>query len=93
MDEDVYQLSVIFRGHVQGVYFRATTEHIARSFAVTGRVWNLPDGRVSMVAEGTEPEVEAFLSRIQEVRSDHITDVERESSMGPRQYEDFAIAH
>lgn len=93
MAGEVFQLTVCFNGRVQGVFFRATTEQIARQFAVTGRVKNLPDGRVWLLAEGDQSEVEAFLHQIQEARSQHITDVEREESHGTRQFEDFGIAY
>lgn len=39
-------------GIVQGVFFRANTESVARSLALTGWVRNLTDGRVEVVAEG-----------------------------------------
>ena len=58
-----------FEGHVQGVGFRYTTVEIAQEFAVTGYVCNEPDGSVTVVAEGVEGEVLAFLHR---VRSSHV---------------------
>ncbi|MFH0909744.1 MAG: acylphosphatase [bacterium] len=53
-----------FEGRVQGVGFRYTTASIAARFKVSGYVKNLPDGDVELVAEGTEPEVLAFLAAI-----------------------------
>lgn len=44
---------VIFRGHVQGVGFRATTAMAAARLSVVGFVENLPDGTVLLEAEGT----------------------------------------
>lgn len=52
---------VHYSGRVQGVGFRVTVADIARGFAVAGWVRNLPDGRVQLLAEGTEAEVERFL--------------------------------
>ena len=43
---------VHYTGRVQGVGFRFTTCRLAESFAVAGRVKNLPDGRVRVVVEG-----------------------------------------
>jgi acylphosphatase len=40
---------VLFRGHVQGVGFRATTAAIASRLHLEGFVRNLPDGRVEVV--------------------------------------------
>ena len=64
--------AVYYSGQVQGVGFRATTAHIARSFAVTGWVRNLPDGRVQLVVEGDEGEVLRFLQAVRERWEGHI---------------------
>lgn len=55
---------VIYHGRVQGVGFRATTEHIARSYQVEGFVRNLPDGTVELVVRGEPAEIERFLSSV-----------------------------
>ena len=91
MAEEVFQLTVRFSGQVQGVYFRATTEKVSREFSVTGRVKNLPDGRVWLFAEGEQSEVEAFLSKIVELRGRYITETEKEESLGSRQFQDFSV--
>ncbi len=93
MAEEVFQLTVRFSGQVQGVYFRATTEQVSREFSVTGRVKNLPDGRVWLFAEGEQSEVEAFLSKIVELRGRYITETEKEESLESRQFHDFSIAY
>ena len=49
---------VIVSGHVQGVYFRGSTQEFARSEGLTGWVRNLPDGRVEAVFEGPRDAVE-----------------------------------
>jgi len=64
-------------GRVQGVWFRAWTQRKARELGLTGWVRNLPDGRVEVVAEGPQPQLEAFarwlwqgspLSRVSDVQ-------------------------
>jgi acylphosphatase len=55
---------VVYTGHVQGVFFRATSAEIAREFAVAGWVRNRPDGTVELEAEGDPEQVEAFLAAV-----------------------------
>ena len=58
------RVTVVYRGRVQGVGFRATVRHLARGYDVTGLVRNLPDGRVELIAEGAKAELQAFLEGI-----------------------------
>jgi acylphosphatase len=52
---------VIFRGRVQGVYFRANCAEKAESLGLRGYVRNLPDGNVEAVFEGDRPGIEACI--------------------------------
>ncbi|MDP7010040.1 MAG: acylphosphatase [Verrucomicrobiota bacterium] len=58
------RLHVYFSGHVQGVGFRYALKALSLEFDVTGWVKNLEDGRVEMVAEGDQDELEAFQAAI-----------------------------
>jgi acylphosphatase len=42
----------LVRGLVQGVGFRYRTRSRAEALGLSGWAWNLPDGRVEVVAEG-----------------------------------------
>ena len=50
---------VVFRGSVQGVYFRAHCAEKARALCLDGYVRNLPDGGVEAVFEGDRSVIEA----------------------------------
>ena len=64
MSSEPERRRVRYRGRVQGVGFRYTTVSVARAFAVSGYVRNLPDGSVEVVVEGFAPALERFLSAV-----------------------------
>ena len=47
-------------GRVQGVFYRATVAQHARTLAITGHAYNLPDGRVEVLAFGEPQALEAL---------------------------------
>ena len=49
-------------GRVQGVFFRAECERVAREHGVAGFVRNLPDGRVEAAFEGNDTDVDACVA-------------------------------
>lgn len=57
---------VNFSGKVQGVFFRATCEKLARNFTITGFVRNEPDGSVHLEAQGEADEIDRFVAAIHE---------------------------
>ncbi len=64
---------VYYSGDVQGVGFRATARHVARSHPdVRGWVRNLADGRVELFADGPARAVDAFLDDLRARMADHI---------------------
>jgi acylphosphatase len=48
-------------GRVQGVFYRATAARRAREMGLHGYARNLPDGRVEVLACGSEDTVSAFV--------------------------------
>lgn len=55
------QIRVRVEGHVQGVFFRATTEKVARSLGLAGWVKNRADGTVEAAFEGDDHAIGAIL--------------------------------
>jgi acylphosphatase len=48
-------------GRVQGVFFRQSTQQQAQLLNITGHAINLPDGRVEVLACGTETAIKQLL--------------------------------
>ena len=87
----VQQREVYFSGRVQGVGFRQTTSTLAKQFAVTGFVKNLPDGRVQLVVEGQPKEIESFLAAIRKEMGRNITNTEEKTSPATGEFQGFGI--
>ena len=58
---EIKAVHVLVRGHVQGVFFRATTRSIAHEMGLRGWIRNLPEGHVELVALGPESDLRSFL--------------------------------
>jgi acylphosphatase len=82
-----------FSGHVQGVGFRYTTQDLARDFNVSGYVRNLPDGRVELVMEGPEDQMDGLLSAIQQKMEGLIRKVDTQVSPATGEFRGFSIRH
>jgi acylphosphatase len=79
-------------GHVQGVFFRATTRQRAQQAGVAGWVRNDPDGTVEMLLEGAPGAVDAVESWVRSggprsARVESVEAVDRE----PEGHDEFAI--
>ena len=92
MHQASHRAQVTFRGTVQGVGFRYRTCRIAYSHPdVTGAVRNKDDGSVTLTAEGTKEQIEAFISEVIESMAGYITDNEIRWSSGRQHYQAFVI--
>lgn len=82
---------VFVDGHVQGVFFRATTREEAQHHGVDGWVRNRDDGRVEAHFEGDPDAVDQLVSFCHE-GSDRavVEDVEVEE-VEPEGYDDFEV--
>jgi acylphosphatase len=91
-ESPVVRRTVYFSGRVQGVGFRFAVQEIAPRFHVTGLVRNLPDGRVELVAEGTQAEVEAFQKAIEQAMRRNIRERTTADGTPTGEFRSFRIA-
>ena len=83
--------TIHFSGNVQGVGFRFTTQAIASRFPVTGFVRNLPDGRVQLVAEGTEEDLDRFHRAVTDAMGPNISDTSTQDRAATGEFGSFNI--
>jgi acylphosphatase len=82
-----------FSGHVQGVGFRCTAKNISLQYDVNGYVKNLPDGRVEMLIEGEDRQVDQLVQDINSRMGDYIRRVDRHDLPATGELHGFTIAH
>lgn len=82
-----------FSGHVQGVGFRYTAQNIALRHNVRGYVRNLPDGRVELVLEGDEQEMDDVVKSVQQKMSGYVRGIETHAAPATGEFERFYIRH
>jgi acylphosphatase len=84
------KLTAYVSGKVQMAGYRSKVVTIARAFGLKGYVGNLPDGRVKIVAEGPDADLERFREavRIKNTLID-VAEIEAEFSDATGAYEEF----
>ena len=85
------RLHVYYSGSVQGIGFRYTAERIANSLKLTGWTKNLADGRVEVMIEGSEQDLELFLHKINDVLKGYTRDVETQWGEATGEFNGFDI--
>ncbi|RLI78990.1 acylphosphatase [Archaeoglobales archaeon] len=86
------RVEVYVEGVVQGVGFRYFTQRIAKEIGIKGFVKNLADGRVYIVADGDEEQLDKFLSYIKKgSRSSIVRRVEVREIEESEKFENFNI--
>ncbi len=55
---EISRIHLFISGRVQGVFFRAHTKEVAQNLGLVGWVKNLEDGRVEIIAEGKETDLQ-----------------------------------
>ncbi len=84
---------IIFTGRVQGVFFRATAQEIARRHDVTGWVRNERDGSVRCVVEGDPAELDRFVSAIRLAKQAYIDNTEITRLDATGEFDGFAVRY
>lgn len=56
------QVRLLITGRVQGVFFRANAQSMARKLLIRGWVTNLTNGNLEIVAEGEEENLQQFIN-------------------------------
>ena len=94
MENGIVQLRAIVHGHVQGVFFRATTKRIAESLGLVGTVKNMPDGTVEIVAQGALRRVNKLVaSLIDHSGPGHVEFVDKSICDPEVAFSDFSIIY
>lgn len=82
-----------FSGRVQGVGFRYTVRNIALQYNVAGYVRNLPDGRVELVIEGPNQDINHLVDDVADRMSDYIRSVDQSTLPATGEFNHFNIRH
>ena len=85
--------TIHFHGRVQGVGFRYTTRNIVLRYDVCGYVRNLPDGRVQLVMEGNDLDMDEVVDDLRRKMSCFIRKIEVDTSPATGEFEQFSIRH
>lgn len=82
-----------FSGRVQGVGFRYTVKNIALQYDVQGYVRNLPDGRVELVMEGPDDQLDGLLHDVRDRMQTYIQTVDQQTLPATGEFGHFYIKH
>lgn len=88
------RLAATVNGHVQGVFFRASTRDRAQTLGLTGWVANQDDGSVHVVAEGAEDTLKQLLQFLGDGPPQaHVTQVQSEWLEATGEFDRFVVHH
>ena len=84
------KFTLYISGNVQRVGYRAKVESIATALGIEGLIQNLPDGRVKIIAQGEQSELDKLIQDINISNSlINVTNIEQEYSTSLDNYEGF----
>ncbi|MCS7034857.1 MAG: acylphosphatase [Phycisphaerae bacterium] len=85
------RITCLYSGHVQGVGFRYTVKSLALSYNVGGYVRNLADGRVELVVEGPDDQVDGLLGDVRKKMTGYIDHIEQQVLPATGEFCQFSI--
>jgi acylphosphatase len=89
----VHRCTCHFTGRVQGVGFRYTAQNLSLQYDVAGYVRNLSDGRVEVVMEGRDCEMDCFLDSLKQKMNGYIKALDRHVDPPTGEFHRFSIRH
>jgi acylphosphatase len=75
------------------VGFRYTAQNLALQYNVAGYVRNMPDGRVELVMEGPDPEMDDLIDSLQRKMNGYIRQMDRQVENATGEFSRFCIKH
>ncbi|MEC7840233.1 MAG: acylphosphatase [Chlamydiota bacterium] len=92
-DRDI-TLHAVIHGHVQGVFFRATTRTHANTLNLNGTVKNLADGTVELCANGPLKTLEKLIEKLKaEPGKGSVSHIDIEFLNEEKKFEGFRIIY
>lgn len=84
---------IFIKGKVQQVGFRFYARKIGSEAKITGWAKNLPDGRVEIVAEGEDAQIQDFLQKLNEgYLGKNISEILKNTERHTGEFTSFSIA-
>ena len=85
-------IHAVISGEVQGVGYREKVKRLAFELNICGRVMNLKDGRVDIIAEGEDGNIDEFLGKIHmRTYPIFVEDIQAEKTKCEGQFRSFRI--
>jgi acylphosphatase len=84
------RLTLLISGNVQRAGYRTKVVSIAEALTITGTIQNLKDGRVKIIAEGNEKDLERFIHAV-DIKNTliNVVNIEKEYSSYTGDYQGF----
>ena len=89
----LHRRTCYFSGRVHGVGFRYTVHNLALGLNVRGFVRNLPDGRVEVVMEGPDQEMDRLIQAVTQKMQYYIENSTIDQTPASGEFQRFSIRH